>query len=232
MPPTPDLPVDWFARIDETDDGAFYDAPRLVQHIDDGAIVAAADAIRRHVPRGADVLDLMSSWVSHLPPATALPLGRVVGLGMNADELAANPRLDERVVFDLNAAADRNEPLPFPDAAFDAVLITVSIQYLTQPADTLREVARVLRPDGVILVLFSDRMFPTKAVRIWQETPPEQRPGLVAAYLRAAGGFMEPTVEGPRRGRDPFGGPDPLWAVAARRGRDHVSLRAGDRSVS
>jgi SAM-dependent methyltransferase len=216
MPPTPRLPATWFVRIDDADDAAFYDTPRLVQHIDDRAVAAVTDAIRRRVPPGADVLDLMSSWVSHLPPASALPLGRVVGLGLNADELAANPRLDDRVVLDLNAAAERGQPLPFADASFDAVLITVSVQYLTRPDATLREAARVLRPGGILLISFSDRMFPTKAVRVWQETPPAARPGLVAAYLDAAGGFAEPEVEGPRGGRGPFGGPDPLWVVAAR----------------
>lgn len=202
-----------FARIDEEADGRFYDAPRFVQHIDGGAIEAVTEAIRRHVPPGADVLDLMSSWVSHLPPAAELPLGRVVGLGMNAEELAGNPRLAEWTVHDLNA----DPRLPYPDAAFDAVLITVSVQYLTRPTEIFREVARVLRPGGVLIVSFSNRMFATKAVRIWQETREEARPGLVARYLARAGGFAEPAVEAhlPRRGW--LGGGDPLWAVVARR---------------
>ena len=147
------LPEPWFDRVDPEPDTRFYQSPRLVQHIDAGAIAAVGDAVRRHVPPGSDVLDLMSSWVSHLPPAAELPLGRVTGLGMNADELAANPRLSERAVRDLNA----DPRLPYPDASIDAVLITVSIQYLTRPDETLREVARVLRPGGVLLVSFSKR---------------------------------------------------------------------------
>ncbi len=206
------LPPDWFARIDESADPDFYDQPRFVQHIDAAAIVGVSDAIRRHVPPGADVLDLMSSWVSHLPPAAELPLGRVAGLGMNAEELAANPRLTEWVVHDLN----RGRRLPYDDAAFDAVPITVSIQYLARPVETLREVARVLRPGGVVLVSFSDRMFPTKAVRVWQETPADRRPALVARYLELAGGFGEIAVERPPARHGIFGGPDPLWVVAGR----------------
>ncbi len=207
------LPEGWFARIDEAADAEFYTAPRFVQHIDEGAIAAVTEAIRRHVPPGSAVLDLMSSWVSHLPPAAELPLGPVVGLGMSAEELARNRRLDERLVQDLNA-----EPrLPFPDAAFGAVLITVSIQYLTQPVAVLREVGRVLGADGVVIVSFSNRMFPTKAVRVWQETPEEARPALGARYLADAGGFGPPVVETHRPGRGWFGGGDPLWAVVARR---------------
>ena len=207
------LPPGAFARIDEAPDGGFYDQPRFVQHLDEGAIAAVTAAIRRHVPPGADVLDLMSSWVSHLPPVADLPLGRVVGLGLNADELAANPRLSEWTVRDLNA----DPRLPYPDAAFDAVLITVSIQYLTRPVEILREVARTLRPGGVLLVSFSNRMFPTKAVRVWQETPEEARPGLVAHYLARAGGFAEPAVEAHLPTRRWFGGGDPLWTLVARR---------------
>jgi SAM-dependent methyltransferase len=207
------LPAGAFARIDEEPDAWFYDQPRFVQHIDEGAIAAVTETIRRHVPPGAAVLDLMSSWVSHLPPAAELPLARVVGLGMNAEELAGNPRLDEWVVQDLNA----DPRLPYPDASFDAVLITVSIQYLTRPVATLGEVARVLRSGGVVIVSFSNRLFPSKATRIWQETPDEDRWALVRRYLVLAGGFAEPAVEAHRPSRRRFGG-DPLWAVVARRG--------------
>ncbi|MDP9474084.1 MAG: methyltransferase domain-containing protein, partial [Chloroflexota bacterium] len=117
----------------------------------EGAIAAVTGTIRRHVSPGVDVLDLMSSWVSHLPTAADLPLGRVVGLGMNAEELKRNPRLAEWTVQDLNA----DPRLPYPDASFGAVLITVSIQYLTRPDLVLRDVARVLTPGGLLIVSFS-----------------------------------------------------------------------------
>ena len=213
-----------FARADEERDGIFYAAPRFVQHIDEGAIAAVMATIGRHVPPGTDVLDLMSSWVSHLPPAADLPLGRVVGLGMNAAELAGNPRLTESVVHDLNA----DPILPYPDATFGAILITVSIQYLTQPVRVLSEVARVLAPDGALIITFSNRMFPTKAVRVWMDTPDEQRPSLVAHYLALAGGFAEPTVEVHRPRSRWFGG-DPLWAVVARRAASEETSRQQER---
>ena len=215
-PPEPAsaLPPEWFARIDREPDTRFYDHPRFVHHIDAGAIAAVTDAIQRHVPPGAAVLDLMTSWVSHLPAPDVLPLGTVSGLGLNAEELARNPRLTDRAVQDLNC----DPTLPYADAAFDAVLITVSIQYLTRPNLVLREVARVLRPGGVLIVSFSNRMYATKAVRIWQEISEARRPALVAAYLLSAGGFTDPGVEVFRPiGRD---GGDPLWCVIARRTAD------------
>lgn len=215
-PKSSPLPPSWdaalFDRVDPEPDTRFYAQPRFVQHIDDGAITAVTAAIHRFVPPKSDVLDLMSSWVSHLPDPAELPLSRIVGLGLNADELAGNPRLDAWTVQDLNA----KPRLPYAGGSFDAVLITVSIQYLTRPDLVLREVARVLRPEGVVIISFSNRMFPTKAVRIWQETADADRPRLVFSYLREAGGFDPVDVVEQRSGRGFISG-DPLWAVVARR---------------
>ncbi len=143
-----------FTRQDETDDGNFYIAPRMVVHIDDVAIATATDAIRRYVPANGRVLDIMSSFRSHLPEEAQY--AEVVGLGMNEAELKANTRLTRFVVQNLN----KNPQLPFEDGRFDAVINTVSVQYLKRPVEVFREVARVLKPNGVSLVSFSDRMFP------------------------------------------------------------------------
>jgi SAM-dependent methyltransferase len=148
--------------------------------------------------------------VSHLPEAARLPLGRVVGLGMNAAELAANPQLAAYDVQDLNA-----EPrLPYPDAAFDAVLCAVSIQYLTRPLAVFAEVARVLRPGGRVAVATSHRCFPTKAIRAFHVLPPRDRLALIALYLERAGGFAPAELVD----RSPPG-EDPLWIVTTRRTR-------------
>src|SRR6476469_582979 len=112
--PMPTLPEQAFRRADEGGDEEFYREPRLVTHIDDGAIAAVTRLYREYFPPGGAILDLMSSWVSHLPPEVRYR--RVAGLGMNADELAANRRLDEYHVHDLN----RQPHLPFEDYAFDA----------------------------------------------------------------------------------------------------------------
>ena len=193
-------------RIDPSDDALFYSVPRLVVHIDDGAIAAVGELVGRLVRPGAAVLDLMSSYRSHLPDGLAL--AEVVGLGMNADELAANPRLTERLVQDLN----REPRLPFADSRFDAALCTVSVQYLTRPLDVFREVRRVLREGAVFLVTFSNRCFPTKAIGAWRARDDAGHVELVRGYFRASGGWDEPEVaaDGPHRG-------DPLYGVWARR---------------
>ncbi len=200
------FPPGFFARVDESDDALFYGPPRLVTHIDDATIAALTAYYREVLGPGADVLDLMSSWVSHLP--ANVPLGRVAGLGMNAAELAANARLTERLVHDLNADPE----LPYDDGSFDAALCAVSIQYLIRPVDVFAEVGRVLRPGGRAVVSLSHRCFPTKAIRAWHVLPAEARIALVAEYFARAGGFAaaELVDRSPR-------GADPLWIVTARR---------------
>ena len=199
------FPDGFFERADPTPDPDFYAAPRLVTHIDDRAIDAVG-ALYDELGVDGDVLDLMSSWVSHLrtPPRS------LTVLGLNAVELDANPMATARVVHDLNA----DPRLPFADASFDAVVNCVSVDYLVEPVAVLAEVARVLRPGGLSVCTFSNRCFPTKAVRGWLSVPEEQRPGIVAAYHRAAGGFDEPTTEQRLAATWRH---DPLWAVWARR---------------
>lgn len=193
-------------RADASDDAAFYAFARLVTHIDDGAIDAVTALYRERLPAGGRILDLMSSWISHLPPEVAYT--EVVGLGMNATELARNPRLARFVVQDLNA----DPRLPFDDGAFDAATICVSVDYLVRPTDVLRELARVVRPGGVLVVTFSNRCFPTKVVQPWLMLDDAGRLAFVAGRVTRAGGWADvETLD-----RSPPAG-DPLFAVVARR---------------
>ena len=134
-----EFPERFFAREDESADAGFYRQPRLVTHIDDATIAALTDFYAEFLPPLSRVLDLMSSWVSHLPDED---FGCVAGLGMNAEELAANPRLTDRVVHDLN-----EEPvLPFASHSFDRAVVAVSVQYLVRPIEVFADLRRVLAP--------------------------------------------------------------------------------------
>jgi hypothetical protein len=175
------LPRGAFAKIDAEEDELFYEPPRLVCHIDDGAIAALTQFYRVALPAGGVLLDLMSSWVSHLPPE--IDYAEVIGHGMNATELAANPRLTRRFVQNLN----RDTKLLLADASVDAAMVCVSIQYLQQPVAVLREVARVLRPGGPLVISFSNRCFWTKAVAIWRALDDDGHARLGERYLRHAG---------------------------------------------
>ena len=203
------LPPEFFQRADAAPDSEFYREPRFVTHIDDATIEAVTALYSELIPAGSHVLDLMTSWISHLP--TDVNFGRVAGLGMNEQELANNPQLDDHVVHDLN---DRPE-LPFLDDSFDFVINTVSVQYLTQPTAVFASIGRVLKPGGTSLVAFSHRMFPTKAVAVWQQLSKDDQARLVGSYHVLAGGFREPVF----LDRSPEGA-DPLWVVVAKRRGD------------
>lgn len=200
------LPLRFFERADESDDSEFYREPRLVTHIDDATIAALTEAYRDLLAPGMRVLDLMSSWVSHLPPE--MSFARVCGHGMNGEELERNPRLTDSLVQDLN----RDPELPFEEAAFDAVLCAVSVQYLTKPVEVFASAGRVLASGGLLAVAISHRMFPTKAVAIWHPLDTADRARLVGAYVRLAGGFAAPAV----LDRSPAAA-DPLVVVTAQR---------------
>src|SRR5918993_2260773 len=198
------LPEEAFGRYDETPDEEFSLLPRFVTHIDDRAIAAVTQLYRELFPPGGEILDLMSSWISHLPPE--VEYRRVVGLGMNEAELRRNERLGSYVVQNLNT----NPQLPFGDAEFDGAGICVSIDYLTRPVEVLREVGRVLKVGAPLIISFSNRCFPTKAVEIWHQLDDRGHMRLVERYLQEAGNFEN--IRGlDRSPRRLFS--DPLYAV-------------------
>ena len=203
MEQLPGLPAAAFDKQDPSPDAEFYDFPRFVTQIDDGAIAAVTSVYREVVPAGGSLLDLMSSWVSHL--AADVAYASVVGHGMNEEELAANPRFSRWFIQDFNA----DPVLKLDDASFDGAGLCVSVQYLQRPVELFREVGRVLRPGAPFVVSFSNRCFPTKAVAIWQAMRGPDQQTLVGAYMRAAG-FAETST----RTFVPPGG-DPLWVVIA-----------------
>jgi len=199
------FPPGFFDTADRSPDPVFYAPPRLVTHIDDGAI-AAVGALYDELGIAGDVLDLMGSWVSHFrsPPA------RLTVLGMNATELAANPAAAATVLHDLNTAPR----LPFADDSFDAAVCCVSVDYLTQPIEVFTDVARVLRKGAPFVCTFSNRCFPSKAIRGWLYSTDEQHMEIVKAYFGLADGWGPPQAE---RRTPPDHRGDPLLAVWAYR---------------
>ncbi len=198
-------------------DSEFYAEPRFTHHLDAACRAEISRLYGRFLGPGMRVLDLMTSWTSHLPEQ---PVDlHVAGLGMNETELASNRRLTERVTKDLNVRTG----LPWSDGQFELALCTASIEYLLDPAAVVAEVRRVLKPGGVFVVSFSDRWFPTKAVRIWTELHPFERLALVSSLLVGAGftDLHTETLRGVRRPADDKyieqrGYSDPLFAAWGR----------------
>ncbi|MFF8803187.1 MULTISPECIES: methyltransferase domain-containing protein [unclassified Methylobacterium] len=176
-----ELSAEAFAKHDPSPDPHFYREPRFVTHVDEPAIAAVTRLYAELLPPGGVILDMMSSWVSHLPPD--MTYAAVIGHGLNQRELNANPRLTRRFVQDLNA----DPHLPLESASVDAALICVSVQYLQQPVTVLSEVARVLRSGSPVIISFSNRCFPTKAVAIWKVLDATGHAQLVDLYLQRAG---------------------------------------------
>jgi len=208
-----------FEREDSTKDPIFYRNPRFVQHLDDTALSLVKNTYNRFLSDGMQVLDLMSSWQSHIPGRHRLK--RLVGLGLNQSELERNNQLTESIVQDLNV-----EPkLPFPDDTFDVVLCTVSVEYLIDPLTVFDEVARVLKSGGYLVVTFSNRWFPTKAIQLWKELHEFERMGLVLEYFMQTGVFDDLHTYSMRRLPRPHDDKyfpelvysDPLYAVWGRK---------------
>ncbi len=197
------FPQGFFDRADDSSDDRFYAVDRLLTHIDDGAIAAVTE-LYDELGVAGDVLDLCSSWISHMSE----PPRRLVALGMNPTELAANEAATEWLVHDLNV----DPSLPFVDGSFDAVTCCVSVDYLTRPLEVFAEVVRVLRPGGVFVCTFSNRCFPTKAIRGWLSTNDEGHCAIVSTYFELTDGFDDPRVQL----RNPGVRGDPLYAVWAR----------------
>lgn len=220
---SPDSPVnapDAFSRLDESDDAVFYGTDRFVSHLDRTALATVEHLIGSLITGERPViLDLMAGWDSHIP--SSVRPGKVVGLGLNRNELENNSSVNEAVIHDLN----KDPVLPFPDKTFDAVINTVSVDYMTRAVEVFREVQRILKPGGIFVVVFSSRMFPGKAVKVWRDADEGERLILVDEFFQAAGGFersREFVSKGrPRPKDDKYAGTitesDPVFAVYARK---------------
>jgi SAM-dependent methyltransferase len=221
--PKPKGTLDYFAasdfvREDETPDPEFYRTMRFPDHLDSLALATVEDLFAQQIPKGSRILDLMAGAQSYL--RAELEPAAVTGLGLNEQDLQENPVLTERIIHDLNAVP----LLPFNDNEFDVVVNTISVDYMTRPIEVFREVSRILKPNGLLIVVFSNRMFPPKAVNIWKSTIETDRVDLVKKYFSAAERFYFDGVfesKGkPRPKDDPYyslGIPsDPIYAVSGK----------------
>ena len=204
-----EYPESSFNREDESDDALFYSEARLVVHIDAAAITQLKKYLFDQLPEGCTLLDLMSSWRSHIPDGLATH--EVYGLGLNGEEMSNNPQLDHWVIKDIN----KDPNLPYEDSKFDAAMVIVSIQYLTDPISVFNELNRGLKKDSKFHVIYSNRMFPTKATKIWKIFDNFERARLIGSYFDSSGSWSVPNAVD----LTPVGdvASDPLFVVSAKK---------------
>jgi hypothetical protein len=174
--------------------------------VDDAALAAITDLYREIMPAGGAILDVMSSWMPHLPPEIAYR--RVAGIGKDPCVLAENPFLDEWRVRDLNT----DPALPFANGEFDGAAMCGAIQHLTRPSEVIREIGRVLKPGAPLVVTFSQRCVATKAIACWCLLDDAAQLCLVARHFVDAGNFTDIRCID-RTPPSETGGGVPLYAV-------------------
>ncbi|KAH7383561.1 hypothetical protein BKA64DRAFT_582266 [Cadophora sp. MPI-SDFR-AT-0126] len=201
-------------RQDEISDTEWYQLPRFVQHIDDGAIASLKSYYDAIVKPNHSVLDLCSSWTSHL--STNLKPPSMIGYGMNKLELERNPHLTKYFVKDLNKNPSLEE---VPNESIDTVICNVSVDYLTQPVSIFKEINRVLQVGGTAHMAFSNRCFPTKVIGKWMRMDDEGRRRWVGGYFWASGGWEDIEEVILEEGKPGFWGSseDPLFVVRAKK---------------
>jgi len=223
---TANFPSQWpystadLSRQDESVDNNFYSSPRFCFHVDEKAVAALTDYYSKEFPKwNADnkgtkpaILDLCASHVSHFPADVAEYTGRRVALGMNKEELEQNTQVDDFVVKDLN----KDPTLPFDDNSFDIVTNAVSIDYLTNPLEICKEVARVLKPGGCAMFALSNRCFPTKAVNLWLKTNDLEHVYAVGSYFHYTKMFQPPSAIEV--------GPNPVWVMGQSQNIAYLSV--------
>ncbi len=204
-------------KLDDSDDKLFYDYPRFVTHVDEGFIQQLTNLYSERLQPNTRIFDMMSSWVSHLPEE--MQFAHVEGHGLNPEELARNPRFNHYFVQDLNV----DPKLPLLDGEFDAVLNCVSVQYLQYPEAVFAEIYRILKPGGIAIFSFSNRMFYQKAIQAWRDGSETSRVQLVKGYFASVAGFSKPEIVARQSPAPSFlqllgiGGGDPFYAAIAKR---------------
>ena len=210
-------------KLDDSDDRLFYSFPRFVTHVDEGFIDQLTNLYRDRLQPNTRILDMMSSWISHLPEE--IEFAHVEGHGMNEEELAKNRQLNHYFVQNFN----QDLKIPLPDKDFDAVLNCASIQYLQYPDAIFYEIYRILKPGGMAIISFSNRMFYQKAISAWRDNSEEGRVELVKSYFdsvknaNGVPGFSQVEVISQKSNVPSFlqmlglGGGDPFYVVIAHR---------------
>ncbi|ABM75612.1 Hypothetical protein NATL1_10541 [Prochlorococcus marinus str. NATL1A] len=206
-------------KSDISDDGIFYQQPRFVHHLSDSFRNRLTSLYSEYLLNHYIILDLMSSWVSHLP--SNISYKKVIGHGMNEAELSSNERLDKFFVQNLN----KKQNMPIEDSSVDVGLIVAGWQYLQYPEKVSLELSRVIKSDSLLIISFTNRAFWTKAPNIWTYSSEEKRIEYVTSVLTSNGWRIEKILIEKTQDKRLFGfyssESDPFFSVIARNNKSN-----------
>ena len=206
-------------KSDISDDEIFYQQPRFVHHLSDSFRNRLTSLYSEYLLNHHIILDLMSSWVSHLP--SQIRYKKVIGHGMNEAELSSNERLDRFFVQNLN----KKQNMPIEDSSVDVGLIVAGWQYLQYPEKVSLELSRVIKSDSLLIISFTNRAFWTKAPNIWTYSSEEKRIEYVTSVLTSNGWRIEKILNEKTQDKKLFGfyssESDPFFSVIARNNKSN-----------
>ena len=206
-------------KIDDSDDQIFYQNPRYVNHLSFSFRNRLTNLYSKYLYSNNVILDLMSSWVSHLPTNTKYK--KIIGHGMNESELRANKRLDSFWVQNLN----KIQILPIEDSSVDTGLIVAGWQYLQYPEKISLELSRIIKKDSLLIISFSNRAFWTKSPNIWTNSSEEGRIEYVKKVISSNGWSVEKILNEKTYDNKLFGlnflESDPFFSVIARNNKSN-----------
>ena len=206
-------------KRDICDDEIFYQQPRFVHHLSDSFRNRLTSLYSEYLLNHHIILDLMSSWVSHLP--SNISYKKVIGHGMNEAELSSNERLDRFFVQNLN----KKQNMPIEDSSVDVGLIVAGWQYLQYPEKVSLELSRVIKSDSLLIISFTNRAFWTKAPNIWTYSSEEKRIEYVTSVLTSNGWRIEKILNEKTQDKKLFGfyssESDPFFSVIARNNKSN-----------
>ena len=206
-------------KSDISDDEIFYQQPRFVHHLSDSFRNRLTSLYSEYLLNHHIILDLMSSWVSHLP--SNISYKKVIGHGMNEAELSSNERLDRFFVQNLN----KKQNMPIEDSSVDVGLIVAGWQYLQYPEKVSLELSRVIKSDSLLIISFTNRAFWTKAPNIWTYSSEEKRIEYVTSLLTSNGWRIEKILNEKTQDKKLFGfytsESDPFFSVIARNNKSN-----------
>ena len=206
-------------KSDISDDEIFYQQPRFVHHLSDSFRTRLTNLYSEYLLKHYIILDLMSSWVSHLPPN--IRYKKVIGHGLNQAELSSNERLDSFFVKNLN----KKQNMPIEDSSIDVGLIVAGWQYLQYPEKISLELSRIIKSDSLLIISFTNRAFWSKSPNIWTYSSEVKRIEYVTSILIDNGWRIEKILNEKTYQENLFGlynsESDPFFSVIARNNKSN-----------